>query len=380
MTMTCEQAAEFISALCDGEAIRREAAEHMGTCEACHARLEDYVLMGLELKRLASASAPENVRAISRDLVVNQDQKTTPNRRPISRLWRDTMRIPRVAFALMVVVITLLSAGIVVVRATGERQWFKFEAWDKDGKPVAKTTAVFNSGAKIPNSIVAAKVHEGTLGFMVRVLEQNGATEKLGIRAVFSPSSAGEDIRDQLQSTLERQETCQSGEKLSLPVEGYGTIQISGEILDKEPEHAKATLMPKEGDLRLLGRVALLRDDKLVGETESLHLELNAKDMYFAFHPANEGWYIFAPKPFPGAVEGSLNMNQAEFTVDGHKYRFISGAPIRNGSGPDGYGPSNIWVMYTPRYELIPNITKLSEKDPNISADQLDNLLKRMNQ
>ena len=54
--MKCEDAAEHVSALCDGETIPRVAAKHIGECEVCRARLSAYSTMGAELRRLASVS------------------------------------------------------------------------------------------------------------------------------------------------------------------------------------------------------------------------------------------------------------------------------------------------------------------------------------
>ncbi len=57
--MTCNEAAEFVSALCDGETIPRNAAEHVGACQACQAQLKEYLAIGAELRRVASMETPE---------------------------------------------------------------------------------------------------------------------------------------------------------------------------------------------------------------------------------------------------------------------------------------------------------------------------------
>jgi len=48
--MKCEDAAEFVSALYDGERIPREAAEHLGECETCQGRMETYSRMSAEMR------------------------------------------------------------------------------------------------------------------------------------------------------------------------------------------------------------------------------------------------------------------------------------------------------------------------------------------
>jgi len=69
--MKCEEAAEFVSALCDGASIPPVAAGHVGACETCQARLKEYGEIGMELRSMASAElrrvasleSPEEVRA-----------------------------------------------------------------------------------------------------------------------------------------------------------------------------------------------------------------------------------------------------------------------------------------------------------------------------
>jgi hypothetical protein len=63
--MKCAEATEFVSALCDGETIPRPAAEHIGECEVCRARLKDYAEIGAELRRVASLEPMEEARVRS---------------------------------------------------------------------------------------------------------------------------------------------------------------------------------------------------------------------------------------------------------------------------------------------------------------------------
>ena len=60
--MTCEQAAEFVSALYDGERISLDVAAHIGVCTTCRACLREYAEMGAELRRLASLETVDEPR------------------------------------------------------------------------------------------------------------------------------------------------------------------------------------------------------------------------------------------------------------------------------------------------------------------------------
>ena len=84
--MRCEEAAEFVSALCDSERIPREAAEHIGECEKCRAWLQDYAMLGAELRRTASLDSPKNVSAIQHLLT---STKRTKEKRSFEVWWKN---------------------------------------------------------------------------------------------------------------------------------------------------------------------------------------------------------------------------------------------------------------------------------------------------
>src|SRR5215467_13050581 len=108
--MRCEDAAELVSALWDGEKIPRDAAQHVGVCPRCQARLNAYSIMGAELRRIASLQEEAEPEPGSWELVA----------RVRLNWWQKgsgTITIPRFAFALMLGLILLLSSGLVLVRA-----------------------------------------------------------------------------------------------------------------------------------------------------------------------------------------------------------------------------------------------------------------------
>ena len=106
--MTCEEAAEFVSALCDHETIPQAAAGHIGACASCQSRLREYIEMGVELRRVASLESLEEARP-------RAWEKRQAN---LSIWWQkgwETMRIPRIAFALLIMGIVGLTSGLTLV-------------------------------------------------------------------------------------------------------------------------------------------------------------------------------------------------------------------------------------------------------------------------
>ena len=351
--MNCEKAAEFVSAVCDGDLIPREAAEHLGGCEECKARLHDYVLMSVELKRLAIATAPERVGGIS----------LGPQEQTESTWWQkgwETVRIPRFAFGVMLVTILSLAAGIAIVRANGSERWFQFEVRTRQGVTAEIGLMSADPKGEIPDTagLVVVNEPDGTLAFIVRVLAGNSGSEKLGVRALwFRPNVSPPGIEDKVHASPESEYWVIPGQTLSVPVKDYGQIEITGRLLDKLPDDRdpkEMRLYPKEGQFRLTSPQVFLVDGRVVSKGGGDGS--NSTDgSFFAYYVPHDGFYIFAFREFPGAREGSIKGNQVEFTLDGKAYNLIASAPIVEPS------ITKIWVRHhrgnrlTEYQPLLPN-------------------------
>lgn len=361
-SISCAQAAEFISTLCDGTTIPHEVAIHFNECDACKQRLHDYIQIGIELRLWASAFAPASVKPISW-----KDQERTNFGG--WRIWMESMRIPRVAFALMLVVIAALSLRIATVHATGGRQWFLMHVWDENGSELAKTVTGFDPAGKKPDSIILMRVPQGAIGLNVVLLGESEGATNLGVRAIFFSENedksqaigTGEEQRQKIRSAPMKEITCSAGEKTSLAVEGFGAIEIGAEVRDKVPQGSdpsKRTLFPPQGDLSVTGALVLLNGDKVAAKTDPVGGEIRAANSYFALRIPGHGRYVFASRAFAGAVEGQLNFNQVRFMLDGENYLLIAGAPIRS-----PLDQQQIWVRHDSESELQ------SSSGPNPTVD-----------
>src|SRR4051812_38551848 len=105
--MNCIEAAEFVSALCDGEMVPPEAAAHIGGCELCQERLREYSAMGVEMRRVASL---ETIPQLEQPAWHGSGSR-------LARFWQkgwESMRIPKFAFALLVIAVFALASSLVV--------------------------------------------------------------------------------------------------------------------------------------------------------------------------------------------------------------------------------------------------------------------------
>jgi hypothetical protein len=354
--MNCGKAAESVSALCDGERIPREVAEHLGACEECKARLNEYLQMSAELKRMAIIAAPQCVRTVSWG--AQETMKSS-----WWQMWRESMRIPRFAFGLMLVAILSLGAGIAIIRANSSERWFQFEVRTRQGGMAE--TAVMSAEPKEPEhpGPVITREPEGTLAFIVRVLAGTGGSVKLGVRAICLPQNADQGIEEEVLAAPEREFWVISGQKLSVPVKDHGQIEITGKLLDKLPEDQnprEMRLYPKEGQFQVIAPQVLLMDGRVLSKGGGNGLRLT-KDSFFAYYAPHDGWYIFAFNAFPGATEGKINANQVEFTLDGRSYALVAAAPIVDTS------VTRIWVRHHSGNRLVDEQRVSPDRDSHSS-------------
>lgn len=373
--MNCEAAAEFLSSLCDGDRIPRDAAVHFGSCKECQAQLNDYVHISVELKRMAMAAEPASVREVSWGPQEGANSS-------LWQMWRGPMRIPKYAFGGMLLCIASLVAGLALTRAQTRELWFQFEVLDRRG--VTAETALMSAEpkGKVPNlgPVIVQDERAGTLGLIVRVLDARNGSEKLGVRALWIPQNSDlTDFRERIQSSVETEYWMIPGQKLSVPVKDYGQIEITGRLLDKLPdEHnpEEMKLYPKQGEFRLTSPQLLLVDGRVASEGGGDGLGMSVKDQFFAYYAPYDGYYIFAFTEFPGATEGSIHGNQIDFTLEGRTYNLIASTPI---VGPD---VAKIWIRHHVGSRLVESQPIFPDQDSHSSMmfGDLKHMLEHMTQ
>jgi hypothetical protein len=318
--MTCNEAAPFISAFYDGERIPREAAAHLHNCLNCRSRLADYLQMGVEVKQIANITVPESVPVISWG-------KQSPNL-SLWQLGRKPMRVPRFVLALMIVVITALSAGILLVRARQVTPWW-FEFSIQVPNSGAMTAVLRSSELEAKPREFVQPMPDGNLAYVVRLVDSKEGAEEIGIRAQkFASSLDFHSALEQVRKAPERISWYVPGQKVAVPVQGYESFEITGQLLSEPPEHdvTREPFLPKNGELRLSSPV-LLCNGKLVADMNGA--TTYASTGYIAaFYVPGEGVFLFSFDSFDGAVEARLENSQLEFKSEGRSYQLLTGTPI----------------------------------------------------
>src|SRR5262249_34241915 len=149
--------------VCDGEIVSTEAATHIGQCSECSERLQQFVAMGAELRRTASLALAQTVK----------EQVWEKHLRVNSNLWQkgwETMRIPKFAFAMLLLIVLGLASSLVItkVRAHAEAPVMMLTI-EPEGAP-SQRCAVWTDPSKNWSCGGMESVSGGNLLFDIRVL------------------------------------------------------------------------------------------------------------------------------------------------------------------------------------------------------------------
>ncbi len=339
--MICSEVGEFISALCDGETVPPAAAEHIGGCVMCGARLHEYLALGAEMRRVASLERVE-------DIPVRSWGK---ERRTAQSWWTkgwETMRIPRFAFALLLIAIVALGSGLIVTRAKAHTE----------GSVLMLTitnTPESETPLRCALSLVDKKLDrcaflsppQNMLG--IRILSHSADQIELGIREQYTPTPAKAgsytaSIND-LEKVPEVSYWFRPGEKLEIPIPGARPLNLTGELSDHIPPFVALNhdveVDPKARELRITSPL-LLRGDKVLFDFEggsSIQKGSSVVQMYMP----GQGLWALSLRPLEGGVQAEVNMSRIKFDLEGEKYTFLTALPVTR--------EQHIWVLHDPKYK-----------------------------
>jgi len=339
--VNCEQAGEFVSALCDGQQVPQEAAEHIGTCESCRTLLQKYLEIGAELRRLGYLRPSE----------IEQAPKWSGAEQVIRRWWqrgRENMRIPKFAFVLLLVSIVALSSSLAIVKA---RQ-------HEPGKVLMLTIKPENGQlSRCPLSIDDNRspfcgsmygTNSGTVLNLLRILGSEGDRFQIGVRAKFVafPAQGGnQNLTYSFNEMKDLPETAywfELGKPLEIRVPEFGSFLVTGELLDHMPSIIGTgnELDPAEGELRVVSP-ALLRGKEKIFDLEGASTIAHQKEAVFLYAPG-QGRFLLSLAPLQGGVEGRVQQSRVHFEENAKQYEFLMGAPVSRAEW--------IWVLHQPEY------------------------------
>lgn len=339
--MICDDAAEYVSALCDSETIPAAPARHIAACPDCQSRLRDYLAMGVELRRTASLALAESVTS----------RTWTKRQSRVATWWQkgwQTMRIPRLAFGILIACVVVLSSFLVANKARAN-----------DTGTVVLLTMSGPEGrtADCPLSTVDKKwttcawfgdVSSQGVAYKVTLLSREGEKVLLGVRTRTYPSAPGPRAfsYSDFDSQPERKIWFEPGQSLKVDVPGHGTLTLSGVWMDHVPVLGK--LDPGADEIRLASPL-LLKDNVVAGDDQGASTSANGshgQGEAIAFYIPREGRFLISQLPMKGAVEAHVGplRSRVAFKEGGHSWELVSGEPVCRAG--------HLWVLRQPGFKM----------------------------
>jgi hypothetical protein len=362
--MMCDEAAEFVSALCDGEMISREASEHIGACATCRALMSEYTEMGAELRCAASLqiedSVPPRVWTKPQGTFAIWWQKG----------WGD-MKIPRLVFAVLIGAIVVLIATLAAVKvgAHSDGTVVVLKIAKPEGDPIVCALSTQDKTQATCASI--GGMNGKTVGYQIDLVGREGSGVELAVRTKTFGSLSGSLALSDVQNEPAKQVSFEPGQTLKVDIAGAGTLTITGEWFDHVPAFigTSSLLDPGPGELRIVSPL-LLSGQQVLGDMQGCTAIADKVGRGVVVYMPGEGRFILSLSPMPGAAQADVLSNRISFQDGSRSYTFVNGSPVTR--------VKNIWVLHEADYKPLDRagehgyvgIEELTQSAPSATKSQ----------
>jgi hypothetical protein len=290
--------------------------------------------MGAELRRVTSLEPMEQARV--RAWEKSQSAGST-------WWWKgcETMRIPKLVFALLLVAIVALGSSLVIVKARARTQGsvLMFAVKTAGGKTVSCALSLEHENFRRCEWMTLDHIY----GF--RVVADDGDRLEPGVRMGLT-ADVGIMTPENIDRLPEKQYWFRPGENLEIDVPGTGPMVVTAELMDHMPalvaNDPSEQVDPKPDELRFVSPV-LLRGKEVVLDFQGASAITDKKQSEVEFYAPGEGLFHISLSPLEGAVEGRITMSRVSFDLNGESYVFLLAAAVARGE--------HIWILRDASYK-----------------------------
>lgn len=330
--MKCDEVAEYVSALYDGESVPPKMAEHIARCAQCRELLKEYAQMGATMRSYGGL-------LIAKPLVAPTWLTIGQNR---SKWWKkglETMRIPRIALGSLVFLLIVLGSrlAVVEVRAHEDGSVLMLRLTPAQGDAVS--CDVSTSDMQLNKCGGLAQINKTNLLYAVKALRKDGSRVLLSIRTKASPLGPGAFDQDTENSMPEMQVWFTPGQILSLPNTGMLNLTLTGQWADHIPVRigTNQLLDPGPNEIRLTSPL-LLKNNKVAGDMANASADADQPGDGVVFYLPGEGRFLLSLTQFAGAVTANVQLNRISFKSEGQDYVIVTGMPVSRSA--------KVWVLH----------------------------------
>jgi len=282
------------------------------------------------------------------------------------------MRIPRLAFALMVAAIFVLSGSLFLVRArtaTSGRVLSVTQTYE-DGHTTECAFPIDGKSPEDPCKVATGtKNPRGAVLSIVRFLQREGNKAEVFIKAKYIPTAPTGPMGDLDDVPGERIWISPEKETV-VSIPGYGNLRINGKLLDwlpLIPKHPEEPLEPAENEFRMVWPV-LIRGNQVLFNGSGLNsIDRGSPDGALMLYLPGEGRFLVSTVPFDGAVPGEVLIGQIGFTVEGKDYQLLTAMPATR--------QPRVWVKHDVDYKVSEHLEGASNDKPMFLARSLRTLM-----
>ena len=350
--MHCDKAREYVSAIYDGEAVPPAAAEHAARCADCRELLQEYAETGAALRSYGSLLLAEPVP--------ERTWLTTKRNKTMRWEGLQMMRIPRIAFACLMLLLVALGSRLTLVEVRahedGSVLMLKLTSAQGDVLPCNIST----SDAKQDHCGGLAQISKSNLFYTVRTVRKDGDRVLLSLKARVTPMEPA-GFGPETESTLpETQAWFTPGQNISVPNTGDLKLTLNGEWGDHIPVAFVSDPGPHE--IRLISPL-LLKGKLVVGDLNKMSSGADQPGHGAGFYIPGEGRFFLSSTSINGAVPATVELNRVSFESNGQAYVIVTGAPVTRAE--------KIWVLHDAAYKPKSG----SAQEPYIEAGPVSKLL-----
>jgi hypothetical protein len=212
----------------------------------------------------------------------------------------------------------------------------------------------------------------GVLYVSVRFLSKEEDRIELGLKNRYEKQVSGVKQRDwnDLPDIPEEKVWIVLGENREISVPGLGPIELRGEFMDHVPTllfRPEEVLDPQKNELRIVSPVLIREREVVFNAGGSSSISSGDPDPAVMMYMPGEGRYLISIVPFDGAVEGSVELGQIRFRLEGQDYLLLTAMPTTRSE--------HVWVVHDPRYKLSEHMEGASDSREMFLSRRLSTLL-----
>lgn len=340
--MNCTEAAEFVSALCDGEIVPTDAATHIGDCELCQERMREYSAIGVEMRRVASLEGIPQLEPMA--------WHGSGNR--LATFWQkgwESMRIPKFAFALLVIAVIALASSLAVnkvgAHSEGSVVLLKIDAGLDEPIPCALSTVDKNYDVCLFYPTIRGR----NQGYRIKLLDREANRVRIEIRSKDFGSaldSHSYSVGD-LDNVAGQAYWFVPGEPLKIDMPAVGPLSITGEWMDHMPimpSQNNQGMDPSAGELRVNSPL-LIRDKAVVGDLSGASTTQSKPEAAAWLYFPHQGDFTISSTQMKDSLPADVFINRISFKDEGHSYVVVTAAPVIRGN--------KLWVLHRAEYRPV---------------------------